>query len=313
MRTKKSFSLLCAVVLSFSVMPVFAACGGDSGSDNNDQYEFVFDGSGVFNDGVDYHVRIVGNKDDERSLQLSVKEMPALKMTGKWVLVENKGYKLYFDDSSGTFAYARYDDKTQEFTIKYSLNLGGGQGNGKVILTCKDESFAKEYDGIGLPPLPPTFKGWGWNGTNRLDCVLYCYEDGTCVSVTDRAGVPDWYGTYIYDAEKNQYSFTFNDERDIYPPNYTTTLPDGSVGYRLDYCVFRGDNPSKGNYRATLPAENGLPPAFNTGCYWFDENGERHDYDFVTTYDDETRTYTLYYEAYSKGFQNRCVTYTVED
>ena len=76
--------------------------------------------------------------------------------------------------------------------------------------------------------------------------------------------------------------------------------------------VFRGDDPSKGNFRGSIPTSEGFPQ-FTTSAYWIDENGEQVWYDFKTTYDEETKTYTLYYEAYSKGLQNRVVTYTVDE
>ena len=309
---RKSLGVLLAILMLCMPLALVAGCDG-KGEDKpgpTGDYEFVFEGGGVFDDGVNYHVTVYGNKDE--SLSLHVAEMPTLSMSGHWVFVENKGYKLYFNDAQESFAYARYDTATEEFTVKYSLNLGGGQGNAKVTLTCKDEAFAAEYDGIGLPPLPPTFTGHGWNGTNRHDCILYCYEDGTCKSVTNKAGVPDRMGTYTYDEETNVYSFEFEDEKDHYPANYIGTAADGSTYYRLDYCVFRGDDPSKGNFRGQIPTSEGFPQ-FTTSAYWIDENGEKVWYDFKTTYDEETKTYTLYYEAYSKGLQNRVVTYTVDE
>lgn len=307
-----------SVILAFLIvcmsLSMLIGCSGktENTGNTNGEYEFVFEGGGVFTDGVNYHVNIVGNKDADKTFTLSVEEFPMLVMTGNWVFVEHKGYKLYFDDTEGSFAYARYNADTKEFTVKYNLNLGGGQGRTKVVLTCKDEAFSSEYDGEGLPPLPPTFSGHGWNGTNRHDCILYCYEDGTCVSVTDKAGVPDRKGTYTYDAETNVYSFEFEDESSHYPANYIQTDADGNTFYRLDYCVFRGDDPSKGNFRASIPTTDGFPQ-FTTGAWYFNEAGEKVEYEFKTTYDEATKTYTLYYEAYSKGLQHRVVTYTVED
>lgn len=317
---RKKIRVLSFVLMAAMLLPAFvalAACAepGPSTTDNGD-YEFVFEGGGEFSDGVTYHVNIKGNKDADKSFALSVDEMPILKLTGNWVLEEGKGYKLYFNDANKSFAYSRYDATTKEFTLKYNLNLGGGQGMSKVVLSCKDEEFAETYDGVGLPPLPPTFSGHGWNKTNRYDCVLYCYEDGTCLSVTNRTGVPNRSGTYTYDAAKNQYSFDFEDEQKLYGPDYYEKDNLGRDVPRYDYCVFMGDDPTLGpnklGYRRNLPFEDGFPK-FNTGAYYYTDDGEKHEYDFVTTYDEETNTFTLYYEAFAKVLMHRIVTYTPDD
>lgn len=314
----KEKSKLLSVILAFLIicmsLSMLVGCGGKTKTpeQTGGDYEFVFEGGGVFTDGVNYHVNITGNKDADKTFTLSVKEFPMLVMSGKWVFVEHKGYKLYFDDNEGSFAYSRYNADTKEFTVKYNLNLGGGQGRAKVVLTYKDEAFSSEYDGEGLPPLPPTFTGHGWNGTNRHDCILYCYEDGTCVSVTDKAGVPNRNGTYTYDPVTNVYSFEFEDESSHYPANYISTDKNGNTTYRMEYCVLRGDDPSKGNYRADLPTSEGYPQ-FTTSAWYYDEAGQKVEYEFKTTYDEATKTYTLYYEAYSKALQHRVVTYTVDD
>lgn len=314
MRKISTFLALSALLLP---VMLFGACApeGQGGTETESgDPAFVYEGGGVFADGVNYHIVLTGNNDTDKTFVLKVKEMPMLELGGNYVYVENKGYKFYFNDTDKSFAYARYDAGTKEFTLKYNLNLGGGQGRSKVVLNCKDEAFAASYDGEGLPPLPPTFSGHGWNGTNRHDCVLYCYEDGTCVSITDKAGVPNRSGTYTYDAATNVYSFEFEDESSHYPANYLTQCPDGHTAYRLDYCVFRGDDPSTGNYRSTLcSVDEGGFPDFTKSAFWVDESGERHTFEFKTTYDEATKTYTLYYEAYSKGLQCRVVTYTVDD
>lgn len=316
--TMKSKRKLLSVVLAFLIvcmsLSMLMGCANKSEGDpvNTGDYEFVFEGGGVFADSVNYHVSITGNKDADQTFVLRVEEMPMLEMTGNWVLVEHKGYKLYFDDSEGSFAYSRYDASTKDFTVKYNLNLGGGQGRAKVVLTYKDEAFSSEYDGEGLPPLPPTFSGHGWLGSNRHDCVLYCYEDGTCVSVTDKAGVPDRKGTYTYDAETNVYSFTFEDESSHYPANYIKTDEEGNTYYDMVYTALVTDDPSKGIYSTWLPTADGFPQ-FTTGAWYLNEQGEKVEYEFKTTYDEATKTYTLYYEAYSKGLLHRVVTYTVED
>lgn len=315
---RKLLGVLLAILMLCMPLSLLAACAPDNPDTPKPSvdYEFVFEGGGLFSDGVTYHVSIYGNKDANQSFTLHVDEMPILTLTGNWVLEQGKGYKLYFNDTNKSFAYSRFNEDTKEFTLKYNLNLGGGQGMSKVVLTCKDEAFAEEYDGVGLPPLPPTFSGHGWNKTNKYDCVLYCYEDGTCLSVTNRTGVPNRSGTYTYDAEKNQYSFEFEDERDNYLPDYFEKDELGRDVPRYDYCVFMGDDPTLGpdklGYRRNLPYEDGFP-RFNTGAYYYTDDGEKHEYDFVTTYDEETKTYTLYYEAFAKVLMHRVVTYTVDD
>lgn len=304
--------LLAAMLLSMLAGCTQSSAGNAGSSGNNENYKFVYEGDGLFLDSVNYHINIKGNNDEEKSFVLSVDEMPTAKLTGHWDYVDGKGYKFYFDDTENSFAYARYNAETKEFTLKYKLNLGGGQGRAKVVLTCKDEAFADVYDGEGLPPLPPTFSGHGWNGTNRHDCILYCYEDGTCVSVTDKAGTPNRYGTYTYDADANVYSFEFENEEANYAANYLGSDKDGNPVYRFDYCVFAGDDPSKGNFRANLPASEGFPD-FTTSAWYFDESGNQIPFEFKTTFDEATQTYTLYYEAYSKGLQLRVVTYTIDD
>lgn len=303
-------------LLSVSLIATLTSCGQGTNKKSEETVapansEFYFVGGGVFGDDVNYHVTITGNKDADKTFVLKVKEMPALELTGKWVFVEKKGYKLYFDDTDGSFAYARYDATTKEYTLKYTLNLGGGQGRNKVVLTYKDEAFASVYDGEGLPPLPPTFSGHGWNGTNRHDCALFCYEDGTCVSITDKAGVPNRNGTYTYDKVANKYSFTFEDELSHYPANYIATV-DGVECYRYDWTVLGGDDPTVSSKRENLPTSEGFPD-FSTSAWYRNEAGEKVWFNFETTYDEATKTFDLYYEAYSKGLQVRHVTYTVDD
>ena len=305
-KTSKALKMGLVFISSFLV----ASCGTND-KPNSPNYEFYFEGGGVFSDNVDYHVTLVGNKDKDKTLLLKVKEMPALELTGHWVLVENKGYKVYFDDSDNSFAYSRYDVNTKTFTIKYKLNLGGGQGRNKITLNYKDENFANYYDGEGLPPLPPTFTGYGWNGTNRHDCILSCFEDGTCVSITDKSGVPNRLGTYKYDTATNTYSFEFENEESHYPANYITNI-DGVQYYRYDWTVLGGNDPTIASHRENLPLSEGFPQ-FTNKAFYYNENNEKVWFDFKTTYDETTKTYDLYYEAYSKGLQVRHVTYTVDD
>lgn len=312
---KKKGKLACTLLASFfAVTALFsvAACASEKSEDNS---EFVFKGSGKFGDGNDYHITLVGNKDDEKSFLLTVDEIPMLELGGTWVMVENKGYKLYLDDTDGTYVYTRYNPATKEFSAKFNLNLSGGLGRSKVALTYRDEEFAKEYDGKGLPMHPPTFTGYGWAGLwskTKYDCSLICREDGTCVSITDKTGVPNRNGVYTYDEETNVFSFEFEDE--VYQSNYLNS--NAYTGFDLAYIHCYGSAMNDDGVTGWVEYYDATKemPKFNTCTWHYDkETGEKVVIDFKTTYDEATKTYSLIYEAFAKGFVDRLVTYTVED
>lgn len=309
------FSVVVAFCLLFAASVCLTACNGDNGGGggNSEDKEFVFEGAATFSNGVDYSIVITGYADEEQSFLLTVKEMPILEMGGTWVMVEGKGYKLYLNDAGGTYVYTSYNVATQSFTAKVPVNLGGGFGNATVVMTCKDGGFAAQYDGIGLPPHPPTFTGHGLGGTkgnSSYDCSVICREDGTCVAVTDKTGIPDREGTYTYDAETNVYSFEFADETEAYERAFIYTKNDVENYYHTFGCAV-GD---VGSIATTeyLPVSEGIPH-YNTSTWYYDGDGNKVETEFKTTYDEATKTYTLIYEAYCRGFVDRLVTYTVED
>lgn len=314
-RAKRFISIAVALFAFIVFVLAFAACTKQQQTTDGD-YEFVFTGSGVFSDGNEYNVTITGNKDKDKTFDLRVEEMPALELDGTWVYVENKGYKLYFNDSGGSFVYSKYDTQSKEFSFKYSLNLGGGLGQTKVTMTCLDEKFSSVYDGVGLPPIPPTFTGYGWGGAkgvNKYTCTLICNEDGTCVSITDTAGIDPRYGTWEYNEETNVYSFEFEEE--VYPSNYIRPRPeDNKQSYLHGYGVLKDLEEGHTEYVQYMPVEDfDEQPQFTTSTWYYDENGNKVETPFETTYDEETKTYTLIYEAMAKRFLDRIVTYTLED
>lgn len=85
-------------------------------------YEFVFTGTTEI-DNNEYHVSVYGNKDEEKSITLKIEELPMVELTGSWIFVEEKGYKIYFDDATSSFAYTKYDPAEKLFSFNYNLNL----------------------------------------------------------------------------------------------------------------------------------------------------------------------------------------------
>ncbi|HBK01838.1 MAG TPA: hypothetical protein DDY77_02245 [Clostridiales bacterium] len=153
-------------------------------------YEFVFEGSDDFESGgITRHldISVYGNKDDEKSVLLKVKQLPQIEYYGTWVLVPNKGYKIYFEDSRSTYVYCRYDTEKKQFGFNYRCSFGNA-GTKTVAFSYEDKSF--EYDGIGLGLHPPVIGS------------LTCNEDGTFV-VGSRTG------TWEYLPDTNQYYFHF--------------------------------------------------------------------------------------------------------
>ena len=153
---------------------------------------------------------ITGNKDG--TLLVTIEELPRLSMDGTWVLVENKGYKVYLNDGNGTYAYTKYDDTSDTFSFSTAIATGN-YGSPVVEFTYVDPAFV--YDGEGLGRKPPLFVVSGYNGAVFLqEGNITCGEDGTFISAS--SGGTWWCydrneGTWIYNEEQDQYELTFNE------------------------------------------------------------------------------------------------------
>lgn len=311
MKTKtKLAATLLAVIFVLAAVFAMTACQPDEPTPPpEEEYEFVFTGSTEIG-GKTYNATVYGNQDEEQSISLRIAELPVAELGGEWVYVEGKGYKIYFDDTNSTFVYTKYDTATEEFSFNYNLNVGDTNGgSGKVHFTCKDEAFAAEYDGVGLGNVPPTFTGYTtYMGAmfalgEPVMCVLTCYEDGTCTSVSTNEVkfASALNGTWEYDADANQYTFTFD------PEPFEVNTETGSTYWKFIY--------APGEVTLEEARENWN---FMTGgCYWeqtmVTEIGPST---YTTTYDEATDTYYLVYEHGISGFSefaDRYVAYTPED
>lgn len=226
---KKLILLLTTVILIVSALVTFAGCSENKqdsekkGETDQSDYEFVFVGSSSeFNDGRELNVSIYGNKDEGKTFNMRVKELPQINIKGKWVFVENKGYKLYFEDGADSYVYSSYDTTSKNFGFTYTLNCGEIVGSSNIKFAYKDEKFANTYDGIGLGKRPPVFDTVGiyalacGNNTGKLSCN----EDGTFIAT---AGGSTRKGTWTYDEDRNEYTFNFE-----FDSNY-------NEGYKLDF------------------------------------------------------------------------------
>ena len=96
----------------------FTLVGCNKEKEINSEYEFIFEGSSSeFSEGRTYHATIYGNKDEEQTFTLKINEFPMMEMYGEWIFVENKGYKLYFEDDAATLVYSSYNIETHVFLI----------------------------------------------------------------------------------------------------------------------------------------------------------------------------------------------------
>lgn len=274
---RKLLALLLAVIMTLSV----AMLGGcDSGNQpaqtstptepETGEYLFDFVGSAQYEDGEEYTFRIRAPKEGDGSFLLTIDELHQFELGGTYTYVENKGYKLYFDDIDGQFAYSSYDPETKEFSVKYTLDLGEMLGKRRVTFTAKDEDFAEIYDGEGLGVTPPTFEGGGWGGYKAQFVIepakLTCYEDGTAVfTATAVTAVDTKTGTWDYDAETNTYHFWFPPQTFANTSN-VEVQEDGTIGYQTVY---------------------------SEGVWRYDSYSEQTATDFYTTYDEATGTYNL--------------------
>lgn len=192
-------------------------------------YEFVFTGTVETNTGRTFTLEMNGNKDDAQSLTLTVKEMPALSMTGHWVFVENKGYKVYLDDTLGTYAYSRYNPDTKTYSVMFDYDLGNF-GQPRAVLTYSDPDFANSYDGVGLGTKPPIFALTGYTTYKHYSYgSLVCSEDGTVSATLTNTGA-GWYfnrsGNWVYDEAADEYVIEFTDS--------TISLTDGNFDIHDD-------------------------------------------------------------------------------
>lgn len=294
MKKKNKFWPVAALLLAAMLMTLaLTACDPAEGSNSQGledrpsanvpegDYEFVFTGSGVFNDSKTYNFTILGNKDDGHTAELIIEELPALSLDATYTFVEGKGYKIYFDDSQSSFVYTAFDPATNDFTFKYSVNLGEGLGTTKVNFSYNNALFAAQYDGEGLGPVPPIFSGHGYGlvaGNADVNSTLTCFEDGTCNIVSESmTAVPTRYGTYTYDADANVYHFVF--EEQVY---------DDSFAMEEGYLHIKGFEERAYEERNTALTE------------------------FETTYDDTTNTYSMTVEIIYYFFTDIQFTYIVE-
>lgn len=278
MAKKQRLTVLLALIMLLTAA-ILGGCGKSSaGSEaaanvsetTAGDYLFDFVGTAQYDDGKDYTFHIRAPKDGDGSFLLTVDELTQFEMTGKYTYVENKGYKLYFDDVDSQFSYSSYDPATGEFTLKYALDMGEMLGKRRIAFTEKDEAFADIYDGIGLGMTPPTFEGYGWGGFKaQFDIApakLTCYEDGTATfTATAVTAVDPKTGTWDYDEETNTYHFSFPPQT-FANSNNVEVQEDGTVGYQTVY---------------------------GPGEWRYDKYSETTETDFYTTYDASTGTYNL--------------------
>lgn len=192
-------------------------------------YEFLFSGTVEANTGRTFTLEMTGNKDEGQTLDLTVKEMPALSMTGRWAFVEGKGYKVFLDDASSTFAYARYNTDTQTYSVMFDYDLGNF-GKPRAVLTYEDKEFAGQYDGIGLGRKPPVFALEGYDTYKHYGYgVVSCAEDGTVNATLTNTGAGHYLnrtGTWTYDESADEYIISFTDD--------TISLTDGELAIHED-------------------------------------------------------------------------------
>lgn len=203
-----------ALLLSMALV-LFSACDDqpqDPPDDPNSEYAFVFTGTGETASGRTFNFTMTGSKEDD-SLEIVAQENRAIRVDGRYELLEGKGYKIYVNDTSGANGYARYNDATDNFTITLSLVIGN-YGTVPVEFTYHDPDFA--YDGIGITePDPPLFENCVTIGAAVGDGFgsITCTVDGTFSATATTGGgwIETRTGTYEYDAENDKYLFTFDD------------------------------------------------------------------------------------------------------
>lgn len=251
-------------------------------------YEFVFAGTVETSTGRTFTLDMTGNKDESQTLNLTVKEMPALNLTGHWTFEENKGYKVFLDDDKGTFAYSRYNPDTQEFTLTFDYDMGNF-GQPRAVLTYPDAEFASVYDGVGLGRKPPIFAVEGYTTYSHYSYgTVLCAEDGTVSAKFTNTGA-GWYfnrsGNWTYDEVNDQYDIVFNDS--------TISLTDGNFEIHPD---------PDGDYIAWTKYTKDAPEAVYGGKVTVSELQETYHcftnpYVYHAAYDPETDSYYLEVEC----------------
>lgn len=236
MKLSKKLILFLAPIVLYAVVAIIwlgvslAERGmGQAGTDQEEYYpegdfEFVFSGSVETETGRTFTLFLTGDKNEEQTIDLTVREMPALSVDGTWEFVENKGYKIFLHDANETFMYSRYNTETKEFSVMFDYNMGNF-GQPRAVLTYTDEAFAEEYDGEGLGLKPPTFALEGYTTYNHYSYgTLVFKEDGSVVANLINTGA-GWYfnrtGFWEYDEASNVYSYWFTDA--------TISLTDGNL------------------------------------------------------------------------------------
>lgn len=278
--------------IDFAAMSANSLASKDKNKDEKDDndYEFVFKGTTEIA-GKTYNITLYGNKDEEKSVLLKIAELSTAEISGSYIFVENKGYKIYFDDANESFVYTKYNPQTKQFSFNYTLTIGSNGANGKVAFTYTDEQFASEYDGEGLGNVPPTFTGYTtYVGAmfalgEPVQCLLTCYEDGTCVSISTNEVkfATARNGTWLYDNDSNVYTFNFEDEP------FSANTETGSPYWKFTKTV--------GECSMEDAAENWTTREGTGICYWDNTTTtETPGNTFSTVYDEKTNTYYLLFE-----------------
>ncbi len=241
-RSPKKLIIILAPLVVYAAIAIVMACGHFMNTQTADgpketestpvdtsAYEFVFGGTVETNTGRTFTLEMTGNKDEEQTLSLTVKEMPALDLSGNWTFTENKGYKIFLDDANGTFAYSRYNPDSKEFTVTFDYDMGNF-GQPRAVLTYSNEAFAAQYDGVGLGRKPPSFALEGYTTYKHYSYgTLLCAEDGTVTASLTNTGA-GWYfnrsGTWTYNEATDEYDIVFTDK--------TISLTDGNFDIHED-------------------------------------------------------------------------------
>lgn len=241
-RSPKKLIIILAPLVVYAVIAIVMVCGhfmntqtadgpkeAETAPVDTSAFEFVFEGTVETNTGRTFTLEMTGNKDEEQTLSLTVKEMPALNLSGNWTFTENKGYKVFLDDALGTFAYSRYNPETKQFTVMFDYDMGNF-GQPRAVLTYTDEEFAAEYDGVGLGRRPPSFALEGYSsGKHYSYGTLSCADDGSAYASLTNTGA-GWYfnrsGTWTYNEATDEYDIVFTDK--------TISLTDGNFDIHED-------------------------------------------------------------------------------
>lgn len=239
-KTKKRI-ILSAPLVVYAIIAIVMVCTQFAGRQTSatvteaadetlqGDYEFVYTGTVETATGRTFTLNMLGNEDEEQTLNLTVKEMPALNLGGRWEFVEGKGYKIFLNDANGTFAYSRYNPETKVSSLMFDYDMGNF-GQPRVTLTCLDEAFAEQYDGVGLGRKSPVFSLTGYTTYQHYGYgTLLCAENGTVSASLTNTGA-GWYfnrtGNWTYDEEADEYIIVFTDS--------TISLTDGNFDIHED-------------------------------------------------------------------------------